>query len=60
MEMKTTLGGRVYHVDLTRAESLAIKLEFGGAQPNHFGAPKAESKTFEIYKKFFEALKIEH
>ena len=47
MKMKITLGGRVYQVDLTRAESLAIKLDFGGAQPNHFGAAKAESKTLE-------------
>lgn len=47
MKMKTTLGGQVYDVDLTCEESLAIKLEFGGAQPNHFGAPKAQSNTLE-------------
>jgi kynurenine formamidase len=37
-----------YQADLSQPHCLAIPLNFNGAQPNHFGAPKALSKTVEV------------
>jgi kynurenine formamidase len=37
-----------YQVDLSQPHCLAIPLYFNGAQPNHFGAHKAHSKTVEV------------
>jgi kynurenine formamidase len=37
-----------YQVDLSQPHCLAIPLYFNGAQPNHFGAQKARSKTVEV------------
>ena len=37
------IAGRVYGVDLNRPDSLAIPVQFGGPQPNYFGAPAATS-----------------
>jgi arylformamidase len=37
-----------YQADLSQSRCLAIPLYFNGAQPNHFGALKALSKTVEV------------
>ncbi len=47
MKMKLTLGEVDFQVDLSSPLNLAIKLEFCGPQPNHFGAPKAQFTTLE-------------
>ena len=46
--MKTTvdIGGRGVTVDLSSPVSLALELDFGSAQPQHFGAPPATSRPF--------------
>lgn len=37
-----------YQANLSQPHCLAIPLNFHGAQPNHFGAPRAFSKTVEV------------
>ena len=44
MIVKVELGGRCYRVLHDQAVSLAIPLLFDGPQPNHFGAPTANSE----------------
>lgn len=39
-------GGERYHALLDRVIDIAIALDFGGAQPAHFGAARASAKTF--------------
>lgn len=39
-------GGRRYQADAAAGCSLAIRLDFGGAQPNFFDAPPAQKETF--------------
>jgi len=41
------LGGRELGIDLAHPVSVAVPLEFAGAQPRHFGAPRATSRPFE-------------
>ncbi|HET7675994.1 MAG TPA: cyclase family protein [Gammaproteobacteria bacterium] len=40
------IGGRRYRADSAAGRSLAIRLDFGGAQPNFFGAAAAEAQTY--------------
>ena len=47
MFARIELGGRELGVDLSRALSVAVPLDFRGAQPRHFGAPRASSRPFE-------------
>jgi kynurenine formamidase len=46
-ELSLTRGGRRYVADLSDPLSLAIPLDFGGVQPNHFGAPAATAQALE-------------
>jgi len=46
MKMQFDLNGKSYESLATAAISLAIPMDFQGPQPNHFGAPKAISKTY--------------
>jgi arylformamidase len=41
------LGGRELGIDLAHPVSVAVPLDFAGAQPRHFGAPRATSRPFE-------------
>lgn len=43
MQLKFEHQGNQYHCDTADAASIAIELQFDGAQPNHFGVPKASS-----------------
>jgi kynurenine formamidase len=43
---RIALGGTEVGVDLSRPVSLAIDLDFAGAQPRHFGAPPASARPF--------------
>ncbi len=47
MKARIELGGRELGIDLSRPVSVAIPLDFRGAQPRHFGAPRASSRPFE-------------
>lgn len=47
MNARIELGGRELGIDLSRPVSVAVPLDFAGAQPRHFGAPKATSRPFE-------------
>lgn len=47
MNARITLGGRALDIDISRPVSLALELDFAGAQPRHFGAPRASAKAFE-------------
>lgn len=40
------IGGRRYRADSAAGRSLAIRLDFDGAQPNFFGAAAAEGQTY--------------
>ncbi|HET7370733.1 MAG TPA: cyclase family protein [Gammaproteobacteria bacterium] len=40
------VGGRRYRADTATGCSLAIRLDFGGAQPNFFDAPPAQKENF--------------
>jgi kynurenine formamidase len=44
---RIALGGRTLEVDMSRPVSLAVELDFAGAQPRHFGAPRASARPFE-------------
>lgn len=46
MLARIELGGRELGIDLSRSVSAAVPLEFTGAQPRHFGAPRASSRPF--------------
>jgi arylformamidase len=40
--------GRQYRCNTTEGKSLAIQLDFDGAQPNHFGTDKASSSVLKL------------
>ncbi len=42
-----TRGDRRYVADLSDPLSIAMPLDFGGVQPNHFGAPAATARALE-------------
>ena len=43
MELRVIIAGKQYQADLSRPESVAIPLLFGGAQPGFFAAPAASA-----------------
>ena len=47
MHARVAVGGREVAVDLAAPLELAVELDFAGAQPRHFGAPRASSRPFE-------------
>ena len=42
------IGGRPVRVDLSAPLSLALELDFAGAQPQHFGAPPATTRPYAV------------
>src|ERR1700752_1678366 len=42
------IDGREFAVDLARPDNLALELDFHGAQPRHFGAPRASSRPYQV------------
>ena len=48
MRSRVALGARELEVDLAQPVSLALSLEFGGAQPRHFGAPPASAHPYAV------------
>ncbi len=48
MEMRVTIAGREYRVELDAASSLAIPLDFDGPQPCFFGAPRASATPLRL------------
>lgn len=42
-----TAGGFSYRADSSRPIDISIPLQFGGPQPNHFGAPRATAEPLE-------------
>ena len=48
MKIIAELNGQPFTVDLSAGQSIAIDLNFSGAQPNHFGVEKASTRTVEI------------
>jgi kynurenine formamidase len=47
MKARIALDGRTLDIDISRPVSLALELDFAGAQPRHFGAPRASARPFE-------------
>jgi arylformamidase len=47
VKARIELGGRELGIDLAHPVSVAVPLDFAGAQPRHFGAPRATSRPFE-------------
>ena len=47
MQARISIAGREYGVDLSQPIDLAVELDFAGAQPRYFGAPRASSRPFE-------------
>ncbi len=47
MQARVSVDGRELGVDLSHPVDLALELDFAGAQPRHFGAPRASSRAFE-------------
>jgi arylformamidase len=47
MRARFEVGGRGWAVDLGSGRSLAIPLDFGGAQPEAFGLPRARAQVVE-------------
>jgi kynurenine formamidase len=47
VQARLAIDGREIAVDLSRPASLAVELDFHGAQPRHFGAPRASSRPYE-------------
>jgi arylformamidase len=43
---RVRIEGRELSVDLSRPLDLALELNFAGAQPRHFGAPRASAREF--------------
>lgn len=41
------IGGKRYAVDFSAGQSIAIALDFDGAQPSHFGAPPASRESMQ-------------
>lgn len=48
MQLKFEHLGRQFECDTADAKSLAIKLDFEGPQPNHFGTEKASSSVLKL------------
>ncbi len=48
MHARIALGGREHSIDLSRPVNLAAPLNFGGAQPRHFGAPPATAVPLTV------------
>lgn len=46
MQARIAVAGSEIGVDLSRPVDLAVELDFAGAQPRHFGAPRASSRAF--------------
>src|ERR1700741_5311796 len=46
MNARIALGGRTLDIDISRPVSVAVELDFAGAQPRHFGAPRASAQPF--------------
>jgi arylformamidase len=44
---RIALDGRELAIDAAHPVSLAVELDFAGAQPRHFGAPPASARPFE-------------
>ncbi|WP_457652087.1 cyclase family protein [Rhodocaloribacter sp.] len=47
MTLTVTAGNRTYRVDLADGIDLALPLDFHGPQPNAYGVPRAEARTYE-------------
>ena len=47
MQARIAVDGHELTVDLARPIDLALELDFAGAQPRHFSAPRASSRPFE-------------
>ena len=47
MQARVLIEGREIAVDLSHPADLALELDFSGAQPRHFGAPRASSRPYE-------------
>jgi len=47
VQARISIAGREYGVDLSQPIDLAVELDFAGAQPRYFGAPRASSRPFE-------------
>jgi arylformamidase len=47
MNARIALAGGELDIDISRPVSLAVELDFAGAQPRHFGAPRASARPFE-------------
>ena len=47
MHARVTIDGHELAIDLSHPVDLAIELDFTGAQPRHFGAPRASSRPYE-------------
>lgn len=47
MILTATIGNRTFAVDLTGGHDLSIPLDFHGPQPNAYGVPRAEARTYE-------------
>jgi kynurenine formamidase len=48
LNARIDVGNREVRVDLSNPVSLAIALDFAGAQPRHFGAPTATSRPYAV------------
>jgi len=48
MNVRLRIGESEVVTDLSRPVSLALELDFGGAQPRHFGAPAATARPFAV------------
>ena len=48
MHARLAVGGREVSVDLAHPVDLALELDFSGAQPRHFGAPRASARPLEL------------
>ena len=47
MQARVLIDGRELAVDLSRPVDIALELDFTGAQPRHFGAPRASARAYE-------------
>jgi arylformamidase len=45
---RVRVDDREVGIDLSCPVNLAVELDFAGAQPRHFGAPRASSRPFEV------------
>ena len=48
MKIQFQFNGEAYESDSAEGIPIAIPLDFGGPQPNHFGAPKAKQDPLEL------------